>query len=311
MMVLIGGGGFLGTHVRSLLAQRGVGDVAVVARNPASATSTGREIWLSSREFEAEPGDRLIEAARCIVCLATASVPSTFAREPWNEVQENVYPMMRLLDRIATRNDRVRLVYLSSGGTVYGQVKTTVPLTEQEPLAPISAYGLGKVMIEQAVCFTGRTKAMRYSILRVANPVGIHAHESAQGLVVAALRAICTQIPLDIFGDGSHVRDYLDADDVAEAILAAAGDRERSGAVWNVGSGQGRSNMDILKLVGRVAQRPVPFRFVPARGIDVARVVLDCAKIKDDLGWRARRDLFDTITAMWQAKRALLPASLH
>lgn len=306
MIILLGGGGFLGSHVRLLLskqpgAQSGA-DVAIVTHQPLRIPLTASETWISAECFEERRGERLLEMASAVIYMASASVPSSFAAEPWREVSENVAPAVRFLHRLARRNPKAKFIQISSGGTIYGNVKTSRPVTEEENVAPISAYGLGKVMIEEAVRFAGRSLQMPYNILRVANPVGIHARSGAQGLVLAALDAARSKAPLRLYGDGSNVRDYLSADDVAEAIIAAATDRAFTDTTWNVGSGIGRSNMEMLHLVAASIGRTVPFERAPSRGIDVKAIVLDCRKIEQDLGWRPRRDIAKTIREMWDAR---------
>ncbi|OAI43291.1 hypothetical protein AYO41_02100 [Verrucomicrobia bacterium SCGC AG-212-E04] len=260
------------------------------------------EIWIDLDSFETSVGDGIIDASTAFIHLASTSVPSTFASMPWQEISQNVDPVCKLLDRIARRNCGAHFIFISSGGTVYGNVGSTKPVHEDTPVAPISAYGLGKVMIEEAVRFTNRTSELPYTILRIANPIGIHAHGGAQGLVLAALRAVQKNTSLHLFGDGSHIRDYLAADDVAEAILCAAFDLGSRCNTYNVGSGIGRSNLEMIRFVEKTIGQPVPLRLVPSRPIDVPAIVLDCAKIRDALGWRPKEDLKETVGAMWAAR---------
>lgn len=302
MILLLGGGGFLGSHVRLLLSKAHSTKVAIVTHQPLRIPIAASETWISADCFEERQGELLLETASAVIYLASASVPSSFAAEPWREVAENVAPAARFLHRLARRNPKAKFVHISSGGTIYGNVKTSRPVSETENVAPISAYGLGKVMIEEAVRFVGRSLQMPYNILRVANPVGIHARSGAQGLVLAAIDAAQSNVPLRLYGDGSNVRDYLSADDVGEAIIAAATDRTFTDTTWNVGSGIGRSNLEMLELVACNIGRPVPFEKAPSRGIDVKAIVLDCRKIDQDLGWRPRRDIAKTVREMWEAR---------
>ena len=97
------------------------------------------------------------------------------------------------------------------------------------------------------------------------------------------------------------MRDYLDADDVAEAILAACRDRLHTTATWNVGSGVGRSVLDVIRIVEEVGGRPIRLRRLPDRSIDVPRIVLDCGRIHDDLGWRAHRDFESSVRDIFRS----------
>ncbi len=174
-------------------------------------------------------------------------------------------------------------------------------MPEDAPTQPISGYGLGKLMIEQALAFVGRTRGLAYNVLRVSNAVGRGQNNDAQGIVSIALRAARDRTPVDLYGGGSQVRDYVDVDDVADAVLAACLDRRHVDRIWNVGSGIGRSVAEMIGLVEEVTGRPVPVRHLPARPIDVAAIVLDCSRIRRDLNWVAGRPIEATIADVWQS----------
>jgi UDP-glucose 4-epimerase len=302
MILLIGGNGFIGRHFAALLHERGMA-VAVVTRHADRVRPAygGRTVPVVDAEaFAGGAGNRLLADAEAIVYLASDSVPSTFAAEPWREIPVNVEPAVRFFTRCATTNPGARLVLISSGGTVYGRTGGT-PVTEDAPTRPISGYGLGKLMIEQALAFLGRTRGLAYSVLRVSNAVGRWQNSNAQGIVSIALRAARDRTPIDLYGGGSQIRDYVDADDVAAAVLAACLDRRHVDRVWNVGSGVGRTVAEMISLVEQVTGRPVPVRHLPARPIDVATIVLDCTRIRRDLGWMAVRPIEATIADVWSS----------
>jgi UDP-glucose 4-epimerase len=302
MILLIGGNGFIGRHLAALLHERGIA-VAVVTRHAGVARQAygGRTVPVVDVEaFAGIAGDRLLADAEAIVYLASASVPSTFAAEPWREIPVNVEPAALFFERCATTNPAARLVLISSGGTVYGRTGGA-PVTEDAPTQPISGYGLGKLMIEQALTFVGRTRGLSYSVLRVSNAVGRWQNNNAQGIISIALRAARDRTPIDLYGGGAQVRDYVDADDVAVAVLAACLDRRHVDRIWNVGSGVGRTVAEMISLVEQVTGRPVPVRHLPARSIDVATIVLDCTRIRRDLGWVAVRSIEATIADVWSS----------
>jgi UDP-glucose 4-epimerase len=302
MILLIGGNGFIGRHLVALLNEHGI-TAAVVTRRAASATAAygaGTAPVIDAETFSGVVGDRLLADAEAVVYLASGSVPSTFAAEPWREIPVNVEPAARFFARCASINPTARLVLISSGGTVYGQT-AGAPVTEEAPTQPISGYGWGKLMIEQALAFVGRTRGLAYTVLRVSNAVGRWQDNNAQGIVSIALRAARDRTPIDLYGGGAQVRDYVDADDVADAVLAACLDRRHVDRTWNVGSGMGRSVAEMIRLVEGVTGRPVPVRHLPARPIDVASIVLDCTRIRRDLGWVAGRPIEATVAEVWRA----------
>ena len=122
---------------------------------------------------------------------------------------------------------------------------------------PISSYGLGKLMAEQGLAFVGWTKGAPYAILRVSNAIGRWQTNEMQGIVGVAMRATRDGIPVRLFGGGVQVRDFVDADDVAEAIYAASVDTTHLAATWNVGSGKGITNIDLMHRVSKIIGRAI------------------------------------------------------
>jgi UDP-glucose 4-epimerase len=301
MIVLVGANGFLGRHMCELLERKGAPAVAV-SRNPDRAffeyfAPSLKVMDLS--DFTSSAGRDVLAEAKMIAYFAWQSVPSTFAHAPWREVPENVQPAFEFFLRVAEVAPSAKIVFLSSGGTIYGSEGTT-PKSETAEAHPISSYGLGKLMAEEALRFVGRTKGTAYAILRPSNPVGRWQSNRTQGIVGAALRAVNEQVPMRLFG-GGQIRDFVDADDVAEAIYAAGCDSLHRSATWNVGSGIGVSITEMLDRISKTIGRSIPIENAPARAIDVAHVVLDCRKIAKDLGWKPKRPIERSISSLWNA----------
>ena len=297
MIIMVGGNGFLGRHLSCMAHAQRLG-FAVVSRRPASDflaehAPSGR--FMAAPAFDETDGEHLIADAAAVVFLSRQSGPASNVSTPWLEVEQSCLPVFRQFERIATINPDARIVFASSGGTVYGQHDKDGALDELSSLEPISPYGLGKVLLEYILGFVGRTKPIRTSILRVANPVGVWQGTNSHNLVSAAFQALRTDIPMSIYGNGEAVRDYIDADDVATAFLLAAGDRSRESGIWNIGSGKGHSVRQVLDLVGQVTGRPVPTRTIPGRETDVDQVVLDPSSFSRKFDWMPGTDLVDTI----------------
>jgi len=302
MILLVGANGFLGRHTAQLLARRGQQAIAV-SRAP------DRDFFkrhaptvkvMTAAEFASPAGDAAIAEADALIHFAWISVPSTFVDEPWRELPENVQPTLELFHRVAAISPRARIVLLSSGGTIYG-AEGTAPKNEAAPARPISGYGLGKLLAEEGLRFLGRTRGTSYAILRASNPVGRWQTDARQGIVGVGLRAAHSGVPVRLFGGGAQVRDFVDADDVAEAILLAAADRSHNAAIWNVGSGVGISVKDMLARISGVIGVPIAVEHVPPRAIDVPHIVLDCGRVAEDLGWTAKTPIEQSIASLWEA----------
>ncbi|MHB8885624.1 MAG: NAD-dependent epimerase/dehydratase family protein [Methylovirgula sp.] len=300
MVIIVGGNGFIGSHVTTLLA-RCQREVLIVSRRMlnSSIASLPKVRALTAEQFSGDLGREAILRASAIIYLATRSVPSTFAREPWQEIPHNVEPAARFFSHCGEINPNTKLVLISSGGTIYGRVGTN-PVTEDVPPAPISGYGLGKLMIEEALQFSARTTGMAFNILRISNPVGIYQSSNTQGIVPIALRMLRDGKTFSIFGDGSNTRDYVDADDVADAIVSSCDDKVHNAHVWNVGSGRGHSIIDVINLIENVTQRNLKVTYHAARPIDVPSIVLDSTRIRQALGWTPTRSIDKSCTAIWQ-----------
>ena len=299
MLIIVGGNGFIGRHLRNLLLAKGE-DSVIISREPARARqwSAPGEMFVSASDFNGELGCELIGKARALIYLATTSTPATFADNPWKEVTQNVEPAAELFLKFATKNPKTKRILISSGGTIYGNSPKNL-IDEDQEAAPISAYGLGKLMIEQALEFAGRTYGVNYNILRISNAIGRHHQSTAQGVVPAAIRCLQAGNPFNLIGDGSIVRDFVDADDVAEAIWSACNDQHFNDKIWNVGSSKGISVLEILSLVEKISGKKLNISHSPRRNLDVTRIVLNCERIASDIGWRARRDISKTIEDLW------------
>jgi UDP-glucose 4-epimerase len=302
MILIIGGSGFLGRHFRDLLSSKGEKNV-IVTRNVARAReySAPGEQFVGAEDFDGKLAENIVSDASAIVYLATSSTPSTFADRSWLEIPQVVAPISEFMLKFASVNPNAKRIFVSSGGTIYGN-PCAGAVDEDQPIAPISAYGLGKQMVEQAVQFAGRAYGLNYNILRVSNPIGRHHQNASQGVVPAAIRSLLAGTEFTLFGDGSSVRDYIDADDVAEAIWGACRDKQFNDRIWNIGSGVGRSLQEILALVDAVAERKLKVRRIPSRKIDVKRIVLNCERVAADIGWFPKRDIARTIADMWKAQ---------
>ena len=303
-LLLIGGAGFLGKHLAARAADRDIACTVVTSRIGGTSLSNLSAIHrtMDAERFAGGEGDEAILGASAVVYLATRSVPVSSFDSPTAELDENVRPAFDAFQRIGALNPAARIIFISSGGTVYGKTDAT-PIPESHPLAPISPYGLGKVLTEQTLRFCTDARNQPAAILRLSNLVGRHHRGTRQGLVMAVLRAIRAGGAVPVFGDGSHVRDYLDADDAADAILRVAA-LPTTGSLfglWNLGSGRGTSVVDVIRLVGDVLGRTIEIEWRPPRAVDVPASVLDISLIRRDIGWEPTTPLRRSIEKIVEA----------
>jgi UDP-glucose 4-epimerase len=218
-----------------------------------------------------------------IHCIST-TVPATSASNPIYDIQSNLIATVELLQLMQAQNIH-RLVYLSSGGTVYGNPITS-PVLETSPLNPISSYGAVKVAIEKFIEVSHRSWGIKPLILRPSNPFGERqGHNGVQGLISTVLQNIIHSKPTVIYGDGTAVRDYIYVKDVAEfACKALSSDQF---GIYNVGSAQGLSINQVIAAIERVTGLTALKVYKEIRGFDVNEIVLDCSLAEKSFDWKA------------------------
>ena len=190
-----------------------------------------------------------------------------------------------------------RILFLSSGGTVYG-IPDTIPIPETHALRPINSYGIVKATIEHYLDMYRRTRGLSPIVIRASNPYGPRqAHSGVQGVISTFLRRILAGQPLEIWGDGSVMRDYLEVGDLAE-LCVRAGTSDKEGA-YNAGSGHGLSVNEIVQAVRTATGLDFEVIYKPGRPIDVQRSVLDCSRAKNDFGWECKTRFESGLNNTW------------
>ena len=220
--------------------------------------------------------------------LLGSSTPASALNASGSVLNDDVKSTFGMLDLLRDR-PKVMVVFASSGGTIYG-ISGNDAIREDHSLVPIAAYGANKLMVEQYMRIHRREYGRHYCSLRIANAYGPgQTSTRGQGFVAAAIRATLKGRVLEVWGDGSAVRDYVYVDDVAQAFLSAAlYDGELS--TFNVGSGCGRSLNEVLDDVAVALGRRCEVVYRPGRTIDVPWNVLNIGLIRGEMGWRPMTD---------------------
>lgn len=303
MIVVIGGTGFIGKSLLLELHKAGRRALSV-SRQPdrqfiAKHATSAEAMTLES--FRADPAAALFGCS-AVVYLATTSTPGANSDEPWKEAQDNLDPLIRLLNAVQRYSPKTHVVFLSSGGAIYGR-STDEKLHEASPLNPISPYGLGKLLMENTLQFMARTAGLRTTILRPSNPIGHFQTSRSQGVVGALMRAAETGDTFPMLGDGSAIRDYFDVADLVTGILSTIDQPQVTvGEIFNIGSGEGYSVKQMLELVENVTDRPIAVQQLPARHTDVDRVVLNIEKMKAATGWLPAHEMRKSLEEIWRLR---------
>lgn len=219
------------------------------------------------------------------------------------DLESKVLSLIRLLEILRESGSVCRFVYFSSGGTVYGEPREPCPIPEDHPTRPISGYGLTKLVAEHYIrlCLSGSD--VRSYVLRPSNAYGERQNlHRPQGAVGHFLKALATGLPIVLYGDGSVVRDYVYAGDVAEAVRLCLKDKTASpGEVktFNVGSSVGVSLQELVERIQTVTGKTFAIECRPDRSFDCRYNVLDYSAIRGALGWQPEVDLDEGIGKTW------------
>jgi len=237
--VVLGANGFIGNHLCRTLLAAGHQVVAFdIARDfGALGDVAGERLETVSGDFlDRATVRQALRGSDWVFHLVSTTLPASSNENMVFDVQSNVVASVELLEECRHQGVE-KLVFASSGGTVYG-VPESLPATEDTPTRPVVSYGISKLMIEK-YCYLFRHQFGLNSIcLRLANPFGPGHHGAAQGAISVFLKRLLQNQPITLWGDGGVVRDYLYIADAARAFLQAARYRG-SRHVFNIGSGRG------------------------------------------------------------------------
>lgn len=295
-VLVLGGNGFIGSHVVDEL--RGAGhSVRIFDRSEDRYRGRFQDVDYVLGSFQ---DTFLVAEALSDIDVVfhgiSTTVPGTSNLDPAADVESNLISTLRLLRSMQDKGMR-RIVFLSSGGTVYGNPMMD-PIPEDHPLHPVCSYGIVKVAIENYLYMHQQLHGLLPIVLRPSNPYGERqGHQGVQGVVGTFLHKAQKDERIEIWGNGGVVRDFIYIGDLARLCLRAI-EGDVCG-VFNVGSGLGHTVNDVLGCVKLVSGKSLQVDYKPARGYDVPRVVLDSSRASRQFDWATRVQLLDGIARTW------------
>jgi len=296
-VLVLGGNGFIGTHLVEALVAGGT-HVRVLSRSGYRHVQPFHGVDYRYADFadSVSVAESLVDMD-IVVHLISTTVPATANLDPLADITGNLLPTVRLLQQM--RDIGVpRLVFLSSGGTVYGNAKS-VPIPEEHERNPLSSYGIVKVAIENYIAMFSSQYGLRSLVLRVSNPYGpLQGHLGIQGVIPTFFQRILAGDEIRIWGDGSNVRDYLYISDLVSSIVLSI--NQDLAGVYNVGSGQGVSLRDVVSLIEEITGISANVEYLPPRGFDVRKVVLDISKVRQAIDWAPVVSLREGCERYWK-----------
>jgi len=309
-ILVLGGGGFMGSFLCDRLLAKGH-SVRIFERprvQPYRSFDAAERVEWMSGDFQSS-ADVAAAVAGCeaIYHLVSTTLPKGSNDDPIFDVESNLVGTLRLLE-CARQCGVEKIVFVSSGGTVYG-TPLNVPIAEDHPTTPLVSHGITKLTIEKYLHLYHSLYGLEYVVLRVANAFGERQRpDTGQGAIAVFVHRALTGQPIEIWGDGSVIRDYVYVHDIVDAFVRAL-DHRGEHRLFNIGSGRGFTLNEVLAAIEAGVGCRVERRFLPARPFDVPISVLDVTRAARDLGWTPRFSLEAGLTRTIEWARSSTEAS--
>ena len=298
--IIFGGNGFIGSHLAEGLVRNGY-DVKIFCRYPDSSNLAGikNEIEILQGDFLNETDvKRALDGVDYLFHYISTTNPVTAVTDPVFDITSNIAGSVKLF-QAATDSGLKKVIFSSSGGTVYGETQRKF-INEDAPLQPQNPYGISKVAIENYLRFFHHTYGLKNLILRYSNPYGERQNPHAkQGVIPVFLNKIKQNEKPVIFGDGTSIRDYIYIQDAIEATLACL-KLPSHDSVFNIGSGQGVSLNQLIDIMSEVTERNVHPTYGSDSKVFVSRIVLDISRISKVTGWVPKVSIQEGILKTWE-----------
>ena len=296
--LVVGGNGFIGSHLVDELTQREWNVVVLDIQErryepmPASVHFIQGDLTQSYLVREALAGVDIV------FHLAWATIHEVANQDPAADVETNLIPSILLL-KACLQAEIKRFVFTSSGGTVYGQAKE-LPIAEIHPQNPINAYGVTKLALEKYLGMFNHLYDLDYVALRPSVPYGPRQNPlGRQGAVAVFLYRVAQGLPITLWGDGSVTRDYFYIADLVTALIAAAEQKLGVHRVFNIGGREEISLLRLLQLAEETVGRKAIVDFQPGRSFDTTRLLLDTHLAEHELNWQPQVSLSNGLAQTW------------
>lgn len=300
--LVVGGNGFIGAHLVAELVAAGW-EVTVLHKYeqpryttmPAAVRFLRGDLTQESLLAEAVAGQDVVFH----LLWTTTAIHEVANRDPAADVQANLVPTIHLLEA-CLRAGVGRVVFTSSGGTVYGRTQIA-PIPENHPNNPVNAYGVSKLAVEKYLQMFHHLHGLDYAVFRPSVPYGPYQNPLArQGAVAVFLYRVAKGLPLTIWGDGHISRDYFYISDLVDALILGGKRPLSTNRIFNLGGAEEVSLNHLIRLVQETVGRQAVVEYQPARDFDAPRVLLDTTQAQNELGWQPKVLMKDGLAKTWQ-----------
>lgn len=284
--LILGGGGFIGSHLADSLLNNGY-EVVIFDKLNFSRNNINHileKITIIEGDFNNEIDlINSIKEIDIVFHLVSSTLPANSNKNPIYDVETNLISSLRFLNE-AIENKISKVIFVSSGGTVYG-IPERLPIKEYHPRKPICSYGIIKKTIEDYLYMFEKLYGLDYYVFRLSNPYGERQNPFvSQGVIPVFLKKIIKNEQIEIWGDGTVERDYIYIDDVIDALISVLNKNPKD-RIFNLGSGKGYTLNEILEIIEKVTGEKAKVIYKDKRNIDVPVNVLDNKLISEKLDW--------------------------
>lgn len=294
-ILILGAAGFIGRNLSESIARSG-SQVIAATRQPTTYEHPGISNAVAPFDM-AEHFSPLLARSHAVIHAASSSTPSSSAAQP--QLDGNLRTTLALIEALQDCPDR-RLVYLSSGGTLYGDRDRAA--REEDPLRPRSYHGAGKAAAEHFIHAWATQYDGTAVMLRPSNVYGRgQLPRRGFGIIPTAFDCVLRDVPLTIWGNGETVRDYLNISDLVSLCRIALEHDEPVGThVYNASRDEGVTLNHLLDAIDRTTGRLLRRDYQPARRVDISHIVPDNSVARTVLGWQPTTTLEEGLRGSWQ-----------
>ena len=280
-VLIFGGFGFVGTNLTEELIKRGNYEIIifeakdVILQNP----DLLNHVKVYYGDFHNEKDYEIIfkeNKIDIVFHLISTTVPSKSNQNILYDIDSNLVNSIKLLNLMKQYQIK-NIIFPSSGGTIYGISKNIHK--ELDSTKPICSYGIMKLTIEKYLYLYHYLYDINYLILRLSNPFGKYHKNPQQGLINVVLDKFLEKKPIEIWGNGSIVRDYIFMEDIGKITVDLI-EKNIQNEIINIGSGRGYSIMEIITIIKKIVG-DFPIEFVEERKVDVPYIVLNIDKLNE------------------------------
>lgn len=286
-ILLLGAAGFIGTNLTIELAKKTEDEITLVDRSKAFfkpiVSMNLKNVHILEADLTVDMDfDSILKDQEVVYHLVSTTVPTTSNQHISQELVSNVIFSANLFEA-CIRCDVKKVVFVSSGGTVYGK-EVDCPLKEKTATNPISSYGVQKITIEKLLYLYRYMYGLDYRIIRLANPYGPYQRPNGVlGAVTTFTYKALKGDEITVYGDGSVVRDFIYIDDAIRAIMKIV-NGENKHRTFNLGCGYGTSIKQVLETIEEALGIKLNVSYLEGRKVDVPVNYLDISRYEKYYG---------------------------